>query len=157
MSMAVPPAAASKAVPKGRGYPWSFRAGMVTRPIAAVSAVAEPETPLKNIEASTMAAPSPPGIRPIRYLGEINQAFSKPAARHDRSGKDEQRNRQQRKAAEDAKDLLRQDEEKITAARRQIDADRTCQPQGERDRHAEEHHHEEYAQYDAAHAPPPSP
>ena len=37
---------------------------MVTRPMAAVSAVAEPETPLKNIEASTMAAPSPPGIRP---------------------------------------------------------------------------------------------
>ena len=64
--VAVPPAAASKAVAKGAGYFRFNISGIVIEPIAAVSALAEPQTPEKNIVPKTTTMPKPPRTRPTR-------------------------------------------------------------------------------------------
>ncbi len=62
--VAVPPAAANRAVAKGGGYLRFNISGIVIEPIAAVSALAEPHTPEKNIVPKTTTIPKPPRTRP---------------------------------------------------------------------------------------------
>ncbi len=50
-------------VAKTRGNPLFSICGIITEPIAEVSATAEPEIPLRNVVASTLTAESPPRTR----------------------------------------------------------------------------------------------
>ena len=64
--VAVPPAAAKSAVAKGAGYFLLNISGIVIDPIAAVSALADPQTPEKNIVPKTTTIPKPPRTLPTR-------------------------------------------------------------------------------------------
>ena len=64
----VPPAAAIIAVANGVGYRFFFIAGIVTDPIAAVSALAEPQTPEKYIVETIDTIPSPPRNLPTKTI-----------------------------------------------------------------------------------------
>ena len=83
---AVAPDAASSAVAKGLGYFRLSISGMVVAPIAAVSALAEPQTPEKNIvdknNDKSQAAPDPPH----EYQREIYNSPCDAAAPHNRPG-----------------------------------------------------------------------
>jgi isopentenyl diphosphate isomerase/L-lactate dehydrogenase-like FMN-dependent dehydrogenase len=60
MMEAVAPEAAKRAVAKAGGYFLLSISGIVVEPIAAVSALAEPQTPEKNIVERITTNPSPP-------------------------------------------------------------------------------------------------
>ena len=64
----IAPAAAIRAVAKSMSYPFLFIAGIMMEPTAAVSAVDDPETPAKIIEAITEIIPRLPLINPKQAL-----------------------------------------------------------------------------------------
>ena len=76
MIEAVAPDAAKRAVANGFGYFLFNISGMVVDPIAAVSALADPHTPEKNIVARITTKPSPPLTLPTK----IKQKFTIRAA-----------------------------------------------------------------------------
>ena len=68
---AVAPDAAKRAVANGFGYFLFSISGIVVEPIAAVSALAEPHTPEKNIVAKITTNPSPPFTLPTNIKQKL--------------------------------------------------------------------------------------
>ena len=64
----IAPAAAINAVAKSMSYPFFFMAGIMIEPTAAVSAVDDPDTPAKIIEAMTETMPRLPLTNPKQAL-----------------------------------------------------------------------------------------
>jgi hypothetical protein len=67
-------------VAKTRGYPVRSICGIITDPIAEVSATAEPEMPLRNVVARTLTADNPPRTRtsPTRTLAKATRRRAMP-------------------------------------------------------------------------------
>ena len=111
-------------VAKTRGYPVLSICGIITDPIAEVSATADPEIPLRNVVARTLTADSPPRMRtsPDQHIGEGHQAARHAAFRHDRAGEHKKRDRQHGEFADAARYLkhhrLERDADPIGAGER---------------------------------------
>ena len=70
-SWEVPPAAAINAVAKGRGYLRFSISGSVTDPTAAVSALADPHIPEKNMVERIATIPMAPRILPMKSIARL--------------------------------------------------------------------------------------
>src|ERR1700719_1467795 len=91
-------------VAKTRGYPVLSICGIITDPIAEVSATAEPDMLLRNVVARTLTAESPPRMRtsPTRTLAKGHQPARHAALCHDCAGQHKERDRQHRELADPA-------------------------------------------------------
>ena len=97
--------------------------------------MAEPDTPPKNSDDSTLICPSPPRRRPTSDDGERDQAIGDAAAHHHLAREDEQRNRDQRRHARAGCRLLHDHECRQTQIHHRGQRGRR---QRERDRHADQ-------------------
>ena len=81
--------------------------GIITEPIAEVSATDEPEMPLRNVVATMFTTDSPPRTRtkPTSTLAKRDQAPRHAAFGHDRAGQHEERDGQHRELAHAVGDL----------------------------------------------------
>ena len=75
-------------------YPRFTMAGIMTAPMAAVSAGPVPEMAPKRTQPHTATIPSPPGIGPDEQMQEIDQTPGEPHPVHEESGQNKERNRQ---------------------------------------------------------------
>ena len=67
--------------------------GIMTEPMAAESATAEPETEPNMVQAETVTTPSPPGMKASSERAKCDQAPSDAAMRHQLARQDEERDR----------------------------------------------------------------
>ena len=77
--------------------------------IAAAIATLEPEIAPNSTHASTVATPKPPGIQPTSAVGEAEQLRDQAGALHEEAGEDEQRDRHQRVARDEAEERAEDD------------------------------------------------
>ena len=87
-SCEVPPAAAINAVAKGRGYLRFSISGSVTEPTAAVSALADPQIPEKNMVERIATIPHGAANLADEEHGQVDDPGGDSAPAHDRAGED---------------------------------------------------------------------
>ena len=81
----------------------------MTPPTAAASAAAEPETPPKIMDATTLIRASPPGTQPTRAKANWVIRFPMPPSAHDLPGQDEEGQGEEREGLVDRDDGLEDD------------------------------------------------
>src|SRR5215467_5149154 len=90
-------------VEKTRGKPTFSICGIITEPIAEVSATAEPEMPERKVVATTFTTAKP--READQHVGERHHAPRHAAFRHDGAGQHEERDRQHRDFADPVRNL----------------------------------------------------
>ncbi len=112
---------------------------MMTLPMPAASATAEPDMPEKIIEAMMLTWPSPPRSRPTSATQKVSSRSRDRAGIHDVGGDDEERHRQNDEAVVEALDDLLGGEPEILPLDGEIDdgrndhRERDRRPQDEQD------------------------
>ena len=110
--MSIVAAAAIVAPQNARGYPTLICQGMSSLPSAVASATAEPDTPPKSVDPSTLTCACPPRKRPTRSVAKSIRYAGQLAAHHQVCGHNEEWNGDQREALCRQKNLLDYPEER---------------------------------------------
>jgi hypothetical protein len=87
-------------------YPLFFMTGIMTDPMADVSATAEPERFPKNMQATELTMDSPPGSRPTKTLAKSTMRFASPPRPEELPCHDEEGDREERERVDPLEDLL---------------------------------------------------
>ena len=111
----MPPAAVTSAAANPGSYPLLFMGGIMTLPMAAVSAADDPEISEKNMVASMTTMPIPPRMWPDQGVGQVYHPPGYAAGLHQHSRQHKERNGKVGKMSQAGKYFLRQNFERYPA------------------------------------------